>query len=118
MHLVQGRVLPVGFEPYKTIVALYLANHPAEVDAYFAEVLRNEPRSDGEPYIYLAATAAACHRPAIALECLRIAVSLNDCAYPTAETHPIFASVRALPEYAAFRTTLVQCHDRFMAAMK
>jgi hypothetical protein len=83
-----------------------------------AAALQTQPRTDGEPYVYLASEAAACHLPSTALESLRIAVTLNYCAYPTVDTHPIFASVRALPEYAAFRTSAMQCHERFMGAMR
>jgi TolB-like protein/tRNA A-37 threonylcarbamoyl transferase component Bud32 len=117
-HVMQGRVEGMSFEPYKTITAAFLANRTAEVDAAFGEALRTQPRSDGEPFIYLAFGAAAYHRPAVALEFLRGALSLNNCVYPTVETHPMFASVRTLPEYASLKTMSTQCHDRFMTAMK
>lgn len=113
----QGRVEVNPVEPFKSMTAAFLANRPAELDAAIAEAKRTQPRSDGEPFITLAIEAAACKRPADALEFLRVAVSLNACAVP-ADTLPLFASVRALPDYPAFRTTAMQCHDRFMAALR
>lgn len=124
MRAMQGRVEPnpadplADLAPVKSMSMAFLANRPAQVDAAIAEAIRTQPRTDGEPYVSLAIEAAACKRPAGALEFLKIAVSLNNCAFPLVDTHPIFAEVRALPEYAAFRSSAMQCHERFMAALK
>jgi len=115
MHTMQGNLEPQS-QP-GSMSAGFLANNPADVDAAVARAMRL-PRTDGEPFAYLAAEAAACKRPRAALDFLRIAVSLNFCTVPEVETHPIFASVRALPDYRAFRTEAVQCRNRFMAALQ
>src|SRR5258708_1584072 len=117
-NAMQGRVEVNPVKPFKSMTTAFLANRPAELDAAIAEARRTQPRSDGEPFILLAIEAAACKRPADALEFLRVAVSLNACAFPVVDTLPILAPVRALPEYPAFRTTAVQCHDRFMSALR
>jgi TolB-like protein len=94
---------------------------PAEIDAA-AKALRSRPglgdHIDGEPFYFTAGILSMCDRPADALGLLRDAVRRNYCSYPAVETDPMFAAVRRLPEYLAFRETAKSCHASFMEATR
>ena len=71
---------------------------------------------DGEPYYFLAVDRNLAGHPAEALSALREALRRNYCTFPAIDSDPALASLRQLPELAAFRAEAKACHERFVAA--
>jgi serine/threonine protein kinase/tetratricopeptide (TPR) repeat protein len=96
----------------RQMVAAFLDHSPAPITELRTT---NSNRTDGEPFYFMASSISFCNRPTEALGFLREAVRRNYCTYPAIEKDPLFASVRALPEYKAFRETAVACQARFLS---
>ncbi len=84
-------------------------------DAYVARAAEND---DGESFYGMAVTLAFAGRRDAALDMLKRAVDRNFCFYPAIDRNAVFAPMREMPEFAALRGRAVQCHDRFMAAIR
>jgi TolB-like protein len=69
---------------------------------------------DGEvPYFY-AEIAAAIGFDRGALEMLRTAVNRHYCSYPALDNDPLFAGIRATPEFQQIRQSAIQCQQSFL----
>ncbi len=101
----------------RRLVAAFVDHLPATEAERAIEEMRTSDarRADGEPRYFEASQISFCNRPADALAFLREAVRRNYCTYPAVENDPLFVSVRALPEYKAFRETAVACQARFLS---
>jgi len=53
---------------------------------------------------------------ASSLRLLRLAVQGNYCSWPAMDSDPFFASVRAMPDFAAIRAAGMACQQNFLAA--
>ena len=70
-------------------------------------------QSDPESYYAVAPMLSYCGRPRHALRFLERAVDGNFCSFPALDLDPIWAELRADPEFLRIRAKARACHDRF-----
>jgi hypothetical protein len=68
---------------------------------------------DPESAYAVAPMLAFCGRPQDALRLVERAVDGNCCSYPALDQDPIWAGMRADPEFQRIRAKAKACHDRF-----
>jgi hypothetical protein len=72
------------------------------------------PAADPEENYFSAAHLSYCGQTAAAGEMLTRAIDGNYCSYPAMETDPLFAKLRATPQYAEIRAAGQACQERFL----
>jgi TolB-like protein len=101
--------------PRQALIRAAVNHDRAEVDRVADRLLAaNRASTDGEPLYFIGNVVSLGGDPQKALGLLREAVRRNYCSYPAVETDPLWASARALPEYAEVRRSAQACHDTFM----
>ena len=98
---------------YDMLPACIQRRSPQGIAALAANVQTSE---DPEANYLAAANLAFCGQNKQALRLLRLAVQGNYCSWPAMESDPFFASVRAMPEFAAIRAAGMACQQNFLAA--
>jgi DNA-binding winged helix-turn-helix (wHTH) protein/TolB-like protein len=73
------------------------------------------PSADPEENYLSAAHLSYCGERDAARAMLTRAIHGNYCSYPAMESDPLFASLRATPEYAGIRAAGQACQNRFLA---
>ena len=102
-----------GWKSYDMLLAC-LARKPSSEIAALAKSVR--PFDDPELNYFAAAHLAYCDQAEAALDFLKRAIDGNYCSYPAIESDPLFASVRAVPQYGEIRAAGRACQERFVAA--
>ena len=100
------------FPSYDLLLACVRARPSDEIDT-LARAVR--PAEDPESNYLSAAHLAYCGRTEAAGELLRRAIDGNYCSYPAIDSDPLFARLRAKPEYADLRAAGLACQNRFLA---
>jgi len=86
---------------------------PAVEIATLARAVR--PSADPEEDYMSAAHLSYCGQTEAAREMLGRAIKGNYCSYPAIESDPLFANLRATPEYAEIRAAGLACQNSFLA---
>jgi hypothetical protein len=73
------------------------------------------PSEDPEANYLAAAHLAYCGQSGAALDLLRRAITGHYCSNPAVDSDPLFASVRASPEFADIRAAATACQNTFLA---
>ncbi len=95
------------------VLLAYLQHQPAaEIAALAAKV---EPAVDPEVNYFSAAHLAYTGQPDAALAMLKRTIEGGYCAYPGIDSDPMFAGVRARPEFAQVRSAGMACQNQFLA---
>lgn len=74
-----------------------------------------QPSADPELNYFAAAHLAYCGQSSAALQMLKRTIQGNYCSYPALDTDPLFASLRASPEFAEIRSSAIACQNSFLA---
>jgi TolB-like protein/Tfp pilus assembly protein PilF len=113
------RILAGDPTPRLPLLQRCVAHGPAaEIDRLLEQTVSPyRQRRDGEILYLVADDAAFCGRPETALDLLQQSLQRHFCAYPTIDTDPLLAGVRALPAYAQLRAEEMQCQARFRNAL-
>jgi DNA-binding winged helix-turn-helix (wHTH) protein/serine/threonine protein kinase len=74
-----------------------------------------QPAADSEENYHSAAHLSYCGQTEAAAGMLRRAIQGNYCSYPAMESDPLFANLRAKPEYGELRARGLACQERFLA---
>jgi len=82
--------------------------------AVFRAELAQSGRHDGEPLYFIGGVAAHCGRAADAVAFLGEAIGDGYCAADALDSDPIWAPIRALPEFRVLREQARACEARFL----
>ena len=84
------------------------------LDAAVAEFVQHWQRNgDPEALYAVAPMLVACGRPHDAMRLVEGSVETGHCSFPALDLDPIWAGLRADPEFQRIRTKAKACHDRF-----
>ena len=97
---------------YDMLMAYFQHKPASEIEALAAAM---QVSDDPETNYLMGGHLAYCGRTNGALEMLRKAIKGKYCSYPAIDTDPLFASVRARPEYAEVRASAIQCQNNFLS---
>jgi hypothetical protein len=100
------------FPSYDLLLACVRDRPSDEIDT-LARAVR--PAEDPESNYLSAVHLAYGGRTEAAGELLRRAIDGNYCSYPAIDSDPLFARLRATPEYADLRAAGLACQNRFLA---
>jgi len=104
--------LPQWRAKYEMLFACLRDRPAAEIDALARDV---QVAPDPEENYLSAAHLSYCGQTGAAGAMLRRAIEGNYCSFPAMESDPLFANLRARPEYAEIRAAGVRCQQRFLA---
>jgi serine/threonine protein kinase/TolB-like protein len=99
------------FEPLRA----FLAHRPASEVAAIAHQFEVKAMADrdGEPKYLEAPLDVFSGQRDVALRLLRRAQEQGYCGYPAMDNDPLFASIRSAPEFAAIRSSGIECQTKF-----
>jgi serine/threonine protein kinase/DNA-binding winged helix-turn-helix (wHTH) protein len=101
-----------GWKSYGLLRACLGGATSAEITARAGSVSASD---DPELNYFAAAHLAYCGQTALAFDLLQRAIDGNYCSYPSMERDPLFARIRAMPEYGRVLAAGRACHERFLA---
>jgi serine/threonine protein kinase/DNA-binding winged helix-turn-helix (wHTH) protein len=97
---------------FNLLLACVQQQPPAEIVALSRAVL---PSPDAEVNYFAASHLAYCGQSDAAVQMLKRTIQGNYCSYPTLDTDPLFANLRAQPEFAELRSAGIACQNSFLA---
>jgi hypothetical protein len=97
---------------YDMLVA-FLEHRPAREIAALADGVK--PSLDPEINYFSAAHLAYCGQTRAASGLLERAIAAGYCSYPAIDSDPLFASLRATPEFKGIRSAALACQNAFLA---
>lgn len=83
-----------------------------EIAALAAKV---RPSEDSEMNYAFAAHLSYCGYTDASYRLLKLSIEGNHCSYPAMDTDPLFANLRAKPEFAELRSAGIACQQEFLA---
>jgi len=104
--------VPQWVARYTMLLACARGGAPSEVAALARDV---RPAADSEENYMSAAHLAYCGQTEAAAAMLTRAIEGNYCSYPAMESDPLFANLRATPEYFGIRAAGQACQTSFLA---
>ena len=121
IELHQGKVPPANT---KDMAERFMVRCAAHAPAAEMATLRStvsagfdhQGRHDGEPYYFGAEIMSFCGANDEAMRMLNASVRQNFCGFPAADTDPLLAPLRGMPEFATYHKAAEACHSRFLAA--
>jgi tetratricopeptide (TPR) repeat protein len=100
-----------GWKSYGVLRACLGGAPSSEITALAGSVSASD---DPELNYFAAAHLAYCGQTAMALNLLNRAIDGNYCSYPSMEHDPLFARIRAMPEYSKTLAAGRACQERFL----
>ena len=97
---------------YKMALACAQRAPEAEIKSLAAGV---EADDDPEANYFFAGHFAYCGEVQESIRFLSLAIKGGYCSYPVMDRDPVFAKIRALPEFSRVRLAGMVCHDNFVA---
>jgi hypothetical protein len=100
------------WKSYDLLLACLAQEPPSEIAVLAGSV---RPFDDPELNYFAAAHLAYCGHTEAAVDLLTRAIKGNYCAYPSVESDPLFATVRAAPQYGEIHAAGRACQEAFLA---
>jgi DNA-binding winged helix-turn-helix (wHTH) protein/serine/threonine protein kinase len=100
---------------YQMLFACLEGRPPEEITGLARAV---QPAADPEENYHSAAHLSYCGQTAAAAGMLRRAIQGNYCSYPAMESDPMFANLRATPDYRPLRSGGLACQEQFLAGRR